>query len=216
MNESIHILIADDHQIFREGLVSLFENEAHVQVVGEAKNTSEILHALAQQSIQVILMDVDMGISNGIDATTIVKEKYPEVQVLALTMHAEQEYILRMLDAGATGYILKNTGKQEMMTAIKAIAAGETYYSQQVSTTLIHHLRQPSPSKVKKEGIPLTKRELEVLRLIVEEYSNTEIAEQLFISIRTVDTHRRNLIQKLGVKNTAGLVKYAIQNALLT
>ncbi|MGB0524751.1 MAG: response regulator [Flammeovirgaceae bacterium] len=212
MNEPIHILIADDHKIFREGLISLFEREPQIQVVGEAKDTQEILKALEKQMVQVILMDVDMGGSNGIDATTIVKTNYPEVQVLALTMHAEQEYILRMLDAGAIGYILKNTGKQEMLTAIKAVAAGETYYSQQVSATLIQHLRQPSKAKVKKEGIPLTKRELEVLRLIVEECSNTEIAEKLFISIRTVDTHRRNLIQKLGVKNTAGLVKYAIQN----
>lgn len=215
MNQPIKILIADDHQIFREGLTSLFERELQIQVVGEAKNTQEILQKLEHQPVHVILMDVDMGLNNGIDATTIVKQKYPDVQVLALTMHAEQEYILRMLDAGATGYILKNTGKREMMIAIQAVANGETYYSQQVSTTLIHHLRQPSRAKIKKEGIPLTKRELEVLRLIVEEASNTEIAEQLFISIRTVDTHRRNLIQKLGVKNTAGLVKYALKNDVL-
>lgn len=214
--DQINILIADDHQIFREGLTSLFEREEQIQVVAEAKNTDSILKALQQFNVHVILMDVDMGISNGIDATTVVKEKYPEVQVLALTMHAEQEYILRMLDAGASGYILKNTGKKEMLTAIQAVAQGESYYSQQVSTTLIHHLRQPTQAKVKKEGIPLTKRELEVLRMIVEECSNTEIAEKLFISIRTVDTHRRNLIQKLGVKNTAGLVKYAIQNDLVS
>ena len=215
MSNPINILIADDHQIFREGLISLFERDEVIQVVGEAKNTTEILNALENHSIQVILMDVDMGVSNGIEATMVVKERYPSIQILALTMHAEQEYILRMLDAGASGYILKNTGKAEMMTAIKAVSEGENYYSQQVSNTLIHHLRSPNPAKVKKTGIPLTKRELEVLRFIVEEYSNTEIAEKLFISIRTVDTHRRNLIQKLGVKNTAGLVKYAIQNDLV-
>jgi DNA-binding NarL/FixJ family response regulator len=210
----IRILIADDHKIFREGLVALLDGEPELQVVGEAKHAQEVMEQLAQQPVEVILMDVDMGDSNGIDTTRQVKAAYPQVNVLALTMHAEHDYIVRMLDAGATGYILKNTGLDEMVMAIRAVSSGGTYYSQQVSASLVEHLTKPKKQQASK-GVPLTPRELEVLKLIAEEYANPEIAEKLFISVRTVDTHRRNLIEKLGVKNTAGLVKYALRHGII-
>ena len=130
-------------------------------------------------------------------------------------MHAEKEYILKVLEAGATGYLLKDAGTAEMLTAVRTVAKGNTYYSQSVSSVIIQHLTNPQQSKKEKKGIPLTKRELEVLRLIAEEYTNPEIAKELFISIRTVDTHRRNLLEKLQVKNTAGLVKYAMKNGII-
>ena len=167
--------------------------------------------------VDVILMDIDMGQSSGIDTTAIVRDRYPQTHVLVLSMHSDINYIVSVLDAGATGYVLKNTGKDELLTAIKTVAGGDTYYSSQVSSRLVEHLhsRKRITNPQSSGSIPLTKREVEVLRLIASEYSNPEIAEKLFISIRTVDTHRRNLIEKLGVKNTAGLVKYAIKNELL-
>ena len=127
----------------------------------------------------------------------------------------DREYILKVLEAGATGYLLKDAGTAEMLTAVRTVAKGNTYYSQSVSSVIIQHLTNPQQSKKEKKGIPLTKRELEVLRLIAEEYTNPEIAKELFISIRTVDTHRRNLLEKLQVKNTAGLVKYAMKNGII-
>ena len=213
----IRILLADDHKIFRDGLRSLLEQEALVAVVGEAGNESEVLAQLEQHAIDVILMDIDMGVSNGIETTATVRGRYPQTHVLVLSMHSDINYIVGMLDVGATGYVLKNTGKDELLTAIRAVAGGDTYYSNQVSARLVEHLhsRKRISSPRNSGDVPLTKREVEVLRLIAEEFSNPEIAQQLFISIRTVDTHRRNLIEKLGVKNTAGLVKYAIKNGLI-
>ena len=161
-------------------------------------------------------MDIDMGETNGIDATIEVKKNYPDVNILALSMHGEHNYILKMLEAGATGYILKNAGKEEMLTAIISVASGNSYFSREVSSRLIEYLNKPQVNiKNTDKDIPLTNREIEILKLIAQEYSNSEIAEELFISVRTVDTHRRNLIEKLGVKNTAGLVRFAIRKGLV-
>lgn len=211
----IKVLIADDHKMFREGIHSLLEKEEEIIVVGEAGSSREIMNIVEEKEIDVVLMDIDLGDSSGIDSTQIITEKYPDIKVLALSMHGESNYIVKMLDAGATGYILKNTGRDEMISAIKTVAAGDSYYSSQVSAKLIEQLHRKTGPKKDKKDVPLSNREIEVLKLISEEYSNPEIAEKLFISIRTVDTHRRNLLEKLGVKNTAGLVKYAISKGLL-
>lgn len=214
--ESIKILIADDHKMFREGLSELLNKEHDIKVVKDVGNDIEIREALKSQTIDLILMDIDMGDTNGIDMTSEVVKSHPDTKVLALSMHGEKNYIVKMLEAGAKGYILKNAGKEEMINAIHTVAKGDTYFSNQVSVKILEHLTNPSAVKRKKIGdTPLTDREIEVLRLIADEYSNPEIAEKLFISVRTVDTHRRNLLDKLMVKNTAGLVKYAIQKNLL-
>ncbi len=214
--ERINIVIADDHRIFREGLAELLGKEKKLNIVGGTGSRDELLAILKDQSIGVVIMDIDMGEVSGIDLTREIRQMDPSIKVLALSMHGDKSYIVKMLEAGAQGYILKNAGKEEMLNAIHTVANGNTYLSSQVSAKLIEQLTNPAASKkVKPEGIPLTDREIEVLQLIAEEYSNSEIAEKLFISIRTVDTHRRNLLEKLGVKNTAGLVKYAIQKGLL-
>jgi DNA-binding NarL/FixJ family response regulator len=214
--ESIKILIADDHKMFREGLSELLGKEHDIKVVDDVGSDIEIREVLKSQSIDLILMDIDMGETNGIDMTSEVVKSHPDTKVLALSMHGEKNYIVKMLEAGAKGYILKNAGKEEMINAIHTVAKGDTYFSNQVSVKILEHLTNPSAVKRKKIGdTPLTDREIEVLRLIADEYSNPEIAEKLFISVRTVDTHRRNLLDKLMVKNTAGLVKYAIQKNLL-
>jgi len=213
--EQINIIIADDHKIFLEGLSELLSKEVDLNILGGSGNRLEILEILENQEVHLVIMDIDMGELSGIDLTDEIIQKYPDLKVLALSMHGEKNYIVKMLEAGAKGYILKNAGKEEMLNAIHTVANGNTYLSSQVSSKLIEHIT--NPEKTKKQnlgGIPITDREIEVLKLIVEEYSNSEIAEKLFISVRTVDTHRRNLLEKLGVKNTAGLVKYAIQKGL--
>jgi DNA-binding NarL/FixJ family response regulator len=212
--EQINIIIADDHKMFREGLAELLSKSKDLNIVGGAGNRDEILALLDNQNIHVVIMDIDMGEISGITLAAEIRTSNPQIRVLALSMHGEKNYIVKMLEAGASGYILKNAGKEEMMNAIRTVANGDTYLSSQVSARLIDHITNPD-KKQKQDGIPLTDREIEVLRLIADEYSNSEIAEKLFISIRTVDTHRRNLLEKLQVKNTAGLVKYAINKGLL-
>lgn len=214
--QHIKIIIADDHKIFREGLAELLNKEKEILVKGDAGNKEELFELLKTHEVDVIIMDIDMGETSGIDLTANIKTEHPEIKVLALSMHGDKNYIVKMLEAGANGYILKNAGKEEMLNAIRTVASGNTYFSSQVSSKLLEDLIYPASVKKKKqEDTPLTEREIEVLKLITEEYSNSEIAERLFISIRTVDTHRRNILDKLGVKNTAGLVKYAIQHGLL-
>ncbi len=216
---AIKVVIADDHKIIRVGLRGLLEREKDISVVGEAENAEEIEKLLAVQPADVILMDIDLGETDGIVMTKKVKEMHPSLQVLGLTMHEEPDYIIKMLEAGASGYLLKNAGREELLTAIHTVAKGDSYFSQKVSATLLQAVtrQKQSPAEVKKVQIqtPLSEREIEVLRLIAQEYSNGEIAEKLFISIRTVDTHRRNLLEKLQVKNTVGLVKYAIAKGLI-
>ena len=207
-------MIADDHKVFRDGIVSILEDIEDIQINSEAGDGKEILDILESHHPDVILMDITMGDTSGISITRTIKTKYPDIKVLILSMHSESGYIVEALDAGASGYLLKDAGSTEMINAIRTVSGGGTYYSQQVSAILVQHITQGTQPKPSKEGIRLTPREIEVIKLIVEEYSNSEIAEKLFISIRTVDTHRRNLLEKLGVKNTAGLVKYAIKNGL--
>ena len=208
-------MIADDHKIFRDGIVSILEDIDDMQISQQADDGQEILDKLEKDQPHIILMDITMGDTSGIDITKIVKAKYPNIKVLVLSMHAESGYILKALEAGASGYLLKDAGSTEMINAIRTVFDGDTYYSQQVSKILVQHITQGSQPKSNREGIPLTTREIEILKLIAEEFSNPKIAEKLFISIRTVDTHRRNLLEKLAVKNTAGLVKYAIKYGIV-
>ena len=212
----IKILIVDDHKMFRDGIRAILDQESDLQVTGEAGSARELYAAMEGALPDVILMDITLGDSNGIDLSKALLEKYPKIRILAVSMHLESTYILKMLENGVSGYILKEAGKSEMLNAIRAVAAGSSYFSQQVSSMLVAHLQRKNaqPTRNKTEVL-LTRREIEVLRMIASERSNQEIADQLYISIRTVDTHRRNLLQKLGLKNTAGLVKYAIKNGFL-
>ncbi len=211
----IDVLIADDHKIFRDGLKSLMESESDIRVIGEAADGKEVVRLLETLEPNVILMDISMGDAGGIVTTQIVREKWPDIRILVLSMHSESSYIIKMLELGASGYMLKDAGKSEMLSAIRTVASGNSYYSSAVSAKLVEALRHRNKNVGKRTDIPLTPRELEMLKLIAEEYSNQEIADKLFISIRTVDTHKRNLLEKLKVKNTAGLVKYALKKGLL-
>lgn len=211
----INVLIADDHKIIRDGIKSLLSREKNINVVAEASNGEETINMAIEHMVDVIIMDIDMGKPNGIETTRIIKQKHPDINILILSMLGLHDFIIQALEAGATGYILKNAGKDELLTAIKSVARGDSYFSKEASASLIEQLHRPKLSKRNIANIPLSLRETEVLKLIAQEFSNPEIANKLFISIRTVDTHRRNLLEKLGVKNTAGLVKYAIKKGLI-
>lgn len=216
---TIRVVIADDHKIIRVGLRGMLEREPDIEVTGEAENAEEIFKVLEEHESDVVLMDIDLGESDGIKTTRKMKELYPFIQVLGLTMHEEPDYIIKMLEAGASGYLLKNAGREELLTAIRTVMKGDSYFSHKVSATLLQAItrqrEKPLSQRKALSDSPLSEREIEVLRLIAQEYSNGEIADKLFISIRTVDTHRRNLLEKLQVKNTVGLVKYAIDKGLI-
>lgn len=204
----IKIVIADDHAMFRDGIKAMIALEANMEVIGEADNTSSIIEECQNKNPHVVLMDISMGETDGIEVTQKLKKLMPEVKILAVSMHNESQYIKSMLDSGANGYILKTTGRNEMLSAIQAVNSGATFLSSDVSMNLLKGLNQTQVPKM----VKLTPREIEVLKMIANEHSNQEIADALFISSRTVDTHRRNLLEKLALKNNAGLVRYAIQN----
>lgn len=215
----IKIIIVDDHKIIRVGLRGLLEREQDIEIMGEAENADAVMTILATQHTDVVLMDIDLGDSDGIMTTRRIKELYPSIHILGLTMHEESNYIIKMLEAGASGYLLKNAGREELLAAIHTVAKGDSYFSQKVSATLLQAITRQKETLADPEKpliqSSLSEREIEVLRLIAQEYSNGEIADKLFISIRTVDTHRRNLLEKLHVKNTVGLVKYAIKKGII-
>lgn len=216
--EKLKILLVDDHPMIRIGIKSLLEGEKKIVEIDEAVDGDNCLEKLENNTYDVIIMDIKMPKKGGIDTTKEVIKKYPKAKVLALSMHDEQDFIVKMLQAGAKGYLLKNSSKEELLKAIETVSNGENYFSSDVSSIMLSkyiYKEFPSEKKNYKSDIQLTKRETEIIKMISEELTNAEIANKLGISVRTVDTHRRNLLQKLDVKNTAGLVRYALQNGLL-
>lgn len=214
--KKIRIVLADDHKIIRDGLRSLLLTESKYEIVGEAENGQMALDLTTRLRPDLVIMDVNMPIMDGIDATRKISKDHPDSRVLALTMTNEQEHIRKMIDAGALGYILKNSGQEELVSAINAIVSGQNYFSDEVKDVIMQTIvrKQYKNDKIVGEAIPLTRREKDVLNLIVQEFTNYEIAQKLFISVRTVDAHRRNLLEKTAARNTAGLVKYALENKL--
>ncbi|MCG8372629.1 MAG: response regulator transcription factor [Balneolales bacterium] len=211
----VHLLIADDHKIVRDGIRHLLKGQENLTIVGEAENGEEALRKIETEEIDLTIMDINMPVMDGIEATRIIKKEFPAVKVLALTMVDENQYIRKMIEAGASGYVLKSCSKEDLIEAIEKVVRGHHYFSRDVTETILSDMVNPSlDTHTKKNEIQITNREMDVLRLIVNEYTNQEIAEELFVSIRTVDAHRRNLLQKIGAKNTAGLVKYALEKQL--
>ena len=210
----IKIMIADDHQMFIDGIKLLLKSRKDFLVVGESQNGVELLNALNKQEADLILMDVNMPEMNGEEATKLVKKQFPKTKVLMLTMFSSRDYIEKLLRAGADGYILKNTGKEELTQAIDTLISGKSFYSQEVTMRIMEGLQQKKEAENNPHFVELTLREKDVLKLIVKELTSHEIADELYISFHTVETHRKNLISKLQVKNIAGLVKFALQNGL--
>ena len=208
----IKILIADDHKIVRDGIITMLEDYDEIQIIKEASSGEEAIE-LCDEDIDLVIMDLNMGEMGGIEATKKIREKYPETKVLALTMMRDDQKIREMVQAGAAGYIFKNSGIEDLVEAIETVMKGELYFSDQAVYSLVMN-KQGEKKEKDHEETDLTEREIEVLDLICREFTNPEIAEKLYISVRTVDAHRRNLLQKTGARNTAGLVRYAIKHNL--
>ena len=211
----IKIIISDDHQLFIDGIKSILKSIRNMEIIGEVNNGNLLLELLEQQQCDVILMDINMPEMNGIDATKLIKSKFPEIRILMLTMYSSRDYIEKLLRVGADGYILKNTGKEELQEAIETVYKGESFFSKEVTERIMEGLQKKKTAEKNAYVVEITEREIDVLKLIVQEFTTTEIAEKLFISTHTVETHRKNLISKLNVRNIAGLVKYAMQHGLV-
>lgn len=209
-------MIADDHNMFVEGIESILEGHEHIQVVSKCYTGPEVFERMPVDKPDVILLDINLPVMNGLEVCQKLNKEYPAVKVLALSMHNEESFVMEILKYGAQGYILKNTGKKELITAIETIYAGQSYFSEEVTETIMKSLvNQRSGNKKTTSLAPkISRREKDVLELIVREYTTQEIADTLFISLKTVESHRRSLLTKLGVRNTAGLVRVAIENQL--
>lgn len=213
--DHINVFIVDDHQIVRDGIKALLNDVDSIAIVDEASNGIEALRLIGSRDseIDVVIMDITMPQMDGVVATKKILKEFPHIKVLALSMHDDESHLISMLKEGALGYVLKTTGKPELIHAITRVASGQSYFDRQASAKLLDYLANKDKHKKTVKG-DLTAREKEVLLLIAEELTNTEIAEKLYLSPRTIDTHRRNLLQKLNVKNTAGLVKHALTHEL--
>lgn len=214
MENELKIVIVDDHQMFLDGIKSLLKKEKKIHFVYESLHAEGALEFIRKNNnIDMLITDISMPGMSGTELTKIIKHEFPHIKVLVLTMFSNPAIINDILQAEAEGYILKNTGKQELLAAIDKIMDNGTFYSNEVMNLMINHNRKkPIPSAEKEE---LTPRELEILKLVCEELTTADIAEKLFISPRTVDTHRKNILEKSKSKTIVGLIKYAFVNNIL-
>ncbi|HEV8538639.1 MAG TPA: response regulator transcription factor [Bacteroidota bacterium] len=216
--KKIKILFADDHSVVRSGLRALFQSSPEFDIVGEAGDGEEAIRLWEKHTPDIVLLDITMPKVNGIEATRRIKEKNPDAKVLILTIHEEEQYIFEIIQAGANGYVLKSAEKREIFAAVKAVAGGERFFSSSVSKLIIDGFIRRAEDEIvepRKTTLALTARETEILRYIALGLSSPEIAKKLFLSVNTVNTHRNNIMQKLGIHDIAGLVRYALQNSLV-
>jgi len=212
----ITVLLAEDHTIVRKGLRSLLSQTQDIKVIGEAENGREAVKLVEKHHPELVVMDISMPLLNGLEATRQIKKRFPKTQVLILTVHDNEEYLFEIIKAGASGYIIKKAALEEMLMAVQAVSKGKTFFSPSVSTKIIKKLLK------KKEALeqeppysPLTDREREVLQLVAEGHTNKDIAEILYISVKTVETHRSHIMEKLDLHKAADLTKYAIEHRII-
>jgi two-component system response regulator NreC len=210
----IRILLADDHPMVRNGLIKLLEPYKEFIVVGEAGDGEEAVKLTKKLEPDIVIIDLSMPKLSGIEATKLIRKNNPTTKVLVLTMHDNEEYVYQIFKCGAGGYMLKNTGKDDLAAAIHAVAKGEHFFSPRVSEIMVNAYLRKAQAREEFSGsnkdIPLTSREKEILSYIADGLNNAQIAEKLFISARTVDTHRTNIMQKLDIHDAANLVRYAL------
>lgn len=208
----IQVAIVDDHSMVLKGIETMLEDSDEIRICATYGLGKQLLNDIENAMPHVLLLDINLPDSNGVDLCKTLHKKYPELAILALSNYSETGFIKSMLRNGAKGYLLKNTGKPELIQAIKTVHEGSTYLPRGVQDILLNH----SIGTTETSFIPkLTRREKEILNLIAEEHTNQEISKLLFISAKTVETHRNNLIQKMGVRNTAGLIRVAVEKGLL-
>ena len=211
--KEINIAIADDHLLVINGLRAMLEKAEGISILFAATTGTEVLEQLALHQPDVLLLDIQMPDMNGIDLCKIIHRNYPQVKVIALTNFEQSSYVKQIMRNGALGYLLKNIDGKTLIQAIRSVVANNPFIQDQIRNNMMNELL--SGRKITSSGVSLTKREMEILSLVAKEHSNQEIADKLFISVRTVETHRINLSQKLGVHNTAGLVKEAYKRGLV-
>jgi DNA-binding NarL/FixJ family response regulator len=214
----IHVFLVDDHTVLRSGLRSLLADQSDLSIVGEASNGIELLAQLPDTPTDVVLLDVNMPGMDGLETSRQLQEHYPNVQILVLSMLDSIEHVIRMLDAGAAGYLLKNAGLDEIVHGIRTVAAGRPFLCSELGLVALNKLRVIESETTYSEAkatAGLSKRETEVLQLIAEGLTNSEIADKLFTSKRTIETHRQNIIAKTQMKNTASLIRFAVSEGLV-
>lgn len=208
---SIKVLIADDHLLFAAGLRTMLSAVPSVDVVAVANDGEDLLYKLESLEVDIVLLDIQMPVIDGIAAAEAMRERFPSVRVIVVSMYGERTFVERMFRVGVSGYLLKNTTVEELVQAIEKVHAGKRYFTQEVTSIVLgESLGIPD-----KPSLPLTKREVEILSLIAKGLSNAEAAANLHLSPQTVSTHRKNIMQKLGVNNAAALVRYAMLNGLV-
>jgi DNA-binding NarL/FixJ family response regulator len=217
MHGTIRLVIADDHEIFRDGLALMLSKQQDISLVGQAENGRRLVALVNELQPDIVMTDVKMPVMDGIEATRVLLAQHPDLQIIALSMFDEENLIVDMLEAGARGYLLKNADKQEILDAIHSVYEGKTYYCHHTSSKLISLISKSkfNPHK-RKEPLVFTDRETEIIRLICQQLTAQEIADRVFLSKRTVEGHRTKILEKMGVKNTAGVVIYALKHRLVT
>ena len=210
----IKLFIVDDHQMLIDGIKSLLNNESDFSIIGETNRASLAIALIKKNIPDIVLTDINMPEINGIELTRELKKLYPRIKIIALSMFGEKSTISEMLDAGASGYILKNTGKEELINALQKVASGGMFFSDEVSAEMMKAISEHGQKK-EENKVYLTDREKEIVQLISKEYSNAQIGQTLFISERTVETHRKNIFRKANTKTVVGLMKFAIENKLI-
>lgn len=212
--KNCRLVLVDDHQMFLDGLESILSSQTDFQIVATAKNGRQALQEIEQHKPDVVLTDLNMPEMDGLELVKLIKSKFPDIKILVLSMLKDRETVSNIMEAEAEGFVLKNANKADLIMAIKAVFNGETYYSNEIMSIMLTKYQK----KVKKEEAKqlLTSRELEILQLVAEELTSEKIADQLFISTRTVETHRRNILSKTECTTLIGLLKYAVRNDLVT
>ena len=205
------IILADDHQMIREGMSALLSNTEGIEIVKTASNGKEVLDFLKEQEVDLVLMDINMPNIDGIRATKAIKKAYRKVKVLILSMHNKEGFIKNAIEVGADGYILKNTGKNELLLAIERIMSGNTYFSQEVTETLVSNMRVG-----RSEGVTLTKKEKHVLEMLSNGHTTAQIADELVASQHTIETYRRNLLLKFSAKNVSEMIKISMKEGFIS
>jgi DNA-binding NarL/FixJ family response regulator len=211
---TIKVLIADDHQLFREGLVNLISSAPDIEVIAEAKDGKEATEKTKQLKPDVVLIDIGMPEMNGIEATRILKKQQSGVKVIAVSMHSDRQFVKGILEAGADGYLLKNCTYRQLIDAILSVVEGKKYLSDDITEMVIKGYLDPAED-VHDNQSELSEREKEILKLYAEGKSTREISEKLFISVKTVGTHKQHIFEKLGLKSNADMVKFAIKEGLI-
>ena len=209
----IKVAITDDHLLVMQGIESMLQSESSIQIVGKYPSAEKTLEALSKEQPDILLLDINLPDINGIDLCKQLRGLYPKLTIIALSSHDDTNFVKRILKNGARGYLLKNTSKEELLEAFETVLSGEQYLQASITQKLLNQSLGTQKRNILKPK--LTRREKEVLAAICEEMTTQEIAEQLFVSPKTVETHRMNLISKLGARNSVGLVKIAIEQELL-